>query len=130
MIFSYEYNGRFSPAMPVIPVSFSPVDDENGLIGEFDAVIDSGADGTLIPITFLKRVGAEKLDKVHMIGIAGHGVWVDIFLVTMWVGPIKLNGMRVIANPAAEIILGRNVLNQLRITLDGPAEMTELVLSP
>ena len=68
--------------------------------------------------------------KARLRGITGTSLWVNVYVVSLHIGQISLAGVRVIASPSDEAILGRNVLNQLRITLDGPAEVTELVLSP
>jgi hypothetical protein len=50
-----------------------------------------------------------------------------MYLVHLRIGSIDLPGVRVVGQPKdAEIILGRNVLNRLSITLNGPAEVTEI----
>ena len=104
---------------------FSVIDEKT--IGEsIEALIDSGADGTLIPVSYLQAIGAPRVRKARMTGITGQSFWTDIYLVGIQIGPIKLNGVRVIAGPTEEVILGRNVLNQLDIELRGPAETVEL----
>jgi predicted aspartyl protease len=128
--FSYAYDNSHDPALPVITVRLSTTEGGNTKTRKFNAIIDSGADGTLIPLTDLQILGVPIARKARLRGITGNSIWVNVYVVALNIGPIPLAGVRVIASPSDEAILGRNVLNQLRITLDGPAEMTELELSP
>ena len=129
-IFSYAYDNSHDPALPVIAVEISTSEGGNSKTREFSAIIDSGADGTLIPLTDLQMLGVPIARKARLRGITGTSLWVNVYVVSLHIGQISLAGVRVIASPSDEAILGRNVLNQLRITLDGPAEMTELESSP
>ncbi len=129
-ISSYTYDGAYDPAMPVIAVKLASTDNENQKPRELNAISDSGADGTLIPLADLQMLGIPVARKARLRGITGNSVWRNVYVVSLHIGPMTLTGVRVIASPSGEAILGRNVLNQLRITLDGPAEMTELVTAP
>ena len=57
-----------------------------------------------------------------MRGISGVGQSVDVFLVTLEIGPITISGVRIVGNPHGnELIIGRDVLNQFVVTLNGLA---------
>ena len=62
-----------------------------------------------------------------MSGITSHRMKVDLFTVSIKLlsnGPI-LTGIDVVGNTwSNEAVLGRDVLNQLEITLNGPGEST------
>lgn len=62
-----------------------------------------------------------------MRGVSGIGLSVEVFLVSLQIGPIILKGVRVIGDRHGnELIVGRNVLNQLIVTLDGLAGEVEI----
>ena len=91
------------------------------------AIVDSGSDGTLIPINVLEEVGARCVRVGQIRGFLGGGHLVDIYLVNLCIGPHTVHAVRVVASPEdAEVILGRNALNHLVITLNGLASVTEI----
>jgi predicted aspartyl protease len=128
IIFTQEYNRRdFSPPMPVLDVGVSkPGADVPVRI--IEAIIDTGADGTLLPRDILKHAGAPYIDRVHLVSITGERRPVDLYVVTLHLGERRVHGVQAVALPAgATAILGRDVLNQLRLHLDGLAGATEVV---
>lgn len=91
------------------------------------ALIDSGADTTLIPLDILIGVGAEVVDTARLRGILGQSQVVKLHLVTLYLGSHVVRAVRAVAvGPGEEVILGRDVLNQLVITLNGLASVTEV----
>jgi len=126
MILSYRYDPSYNPPMPIIPISLISVADDQSMTESINAIVDSGADGTLIPTEYLHQIHAPAVRKAFMKGISGERRSVDIYLISIQIGSVKLRGVRVIASPSSEAILGRNVLNQLVIGLNGPAETVEL----
>lgn len=63
-----------------------------------------------------------------MRGIAGAAFSVDLYLVTLRVGSHLLRGVRAVAIVAGgEPVLGRDALNQLVVTLNGLAGVTEVL---
>lgn len=119
---SYPYNNRdFTPAMPVVVVSVSGL-HRRGPIAQVEALIDSGADSTMLPVDLLQQVRASFHETKMMRGVTGHRVAVDTYFVTIQVGPYEIGGVEALGMvEGAEVILGRDVLNQLEITLHGPA---------
>lgn len=92
------------------------------------ALIDSGADGTLVPIDLLEQVGARQVGTARIWGIVGQSEIADVFLASLQVGPHTLNAVRVVADlEGDEIILGRNVLNHLVVTLNGLSSTVEIL---
>ena len=52
---------------------------------------------------------------------------VKLYIVRLEIGPLVLRGVHVAGVPTGtEFILGRNVLNQIELTLNGPATTTEI----
>lgn len=96
-LYTYPYSDDYSPPMPVVELGV-------GWPGSHQpaqtivAVLDSGA-----------------------------GQRVSVYLASLRVGPHVLHAVRVVAIPeGSESILGRNALQYLTVTLDGPAHSAEI----
>jgi predicted aspartyl protease len=125
-LYTYPYSDDYSPPMPVVelgvgwPGSHQPAQT-------IVAVLDSGADGTLIPIDVLEAVRARYVGDAVIRGLTGGGQRVSVYLASLRVGPHVLHAVRVVAIPeGSESILGRNALQYLTVTLDGPAHSAEI----
>ena len=120
MIYSHEYdNLKYDPPAPVVEiiVSHSKNDD---LSSKIKALIDSGADATMLPIGTLESINAKFIETRQMRGITGHSIKVDTYLLTINIGPFSIFGIEAIAlEPNSEAIIGRDALNQLTVVLDG-----------
>lgn len=121
------YNTSYFPPMPVLRIRlYGSVTDQ--FAGPFQAVVDSGSDATLVPLTHLQAIGAEETAPGWMIGITGHRQPVSLYFIDVYLGEQAFPGIRVIADKTAqEIILGRDVLNKLPLFLDGPQQETTLL---
>ncbi len=128
MIYTHEYDTdyAFGPALPMVEVAVSSVGDaaDNGMSL---ALVDSGADATMVPVTILTQVGADKVGRAQMRWGSHDSRAYDVYLVALKVGPFQIRGARVLADEFSdEIILGRNVLNQMIVTLNGLANIVEI----
>ena len=125
-LYAYSYSNAYVPAMPMVELGVSrPGNRQPGQT--VAAVIDSGADGTLLPIDVLETVGAGYVGEAVIRGISGAGQHVSMYLTSLHVGSQALHAIRVVAVPeGSESILGRNVLQFLTVTLNGPAGVTEI----
>ena len=91
------------------------------------SLVDSGADGTITPLRLLKQIQARRIDTVNMRPMRGPTYRVDIYDVAIQIGIYHLARALVVADPQNEgMILGRNVLNQFIVTLNGLAGMVEI----
>lgn len=119
--YSRDYDVSYAPPMPVVDVTVQDIvsGDRSKPVA---AIVDSGADGCLVPINILQELNLPPIRKAMMRGVSGIGRSVDLYLVSLIIGPILVNGVRVIGDRHGnELIIGRNVLNQLVTTLDGLA---------
>ena len=126
MIYSRDYNSAYSPAMPVVEVTLENV--ETGLQGEkIIAIVDSGADSCILPVKYLDAIGSEPIRKTRMVGVVGMAVRVEVHLLTLHLGTLTVYGVETVVDKQnGEAIIGRNVLNQLVVTLNGIAGVTEI----
>jgi predicted aspartyl protease len=127
IVFSQEYERRaYDPPMPMLDIGISRP-GLNAPSATVEAVVDTGADGTLIPRDTLERVGAAFVDRAYLRGMTGQRQPVDLYLVTLYLGPLRITGVRAVAlSPGDITILGRDVLNQLNLALIGVAGVTEV----
>ena len=119
---SFPYNTLdYKPAMPVMEITVSGLRRSDPAM-RVVALVDSGADTTMLPVNLLQHVKAGFHETRTMRGVTGHRVSIDTYFVTVTVGPHLIAGVEAVGMVEnTEIILGRDVLNQLEITLHGPA---------
>jgi len=127
MAFSQAYERRsYDPPMPVLDIGVRRP-GASVPAATVEAVVDTGADGTLLPLDVLEQAGAIFVDRAYLRGITGQRQAVDLYLATIHLGRFRITGVRAAALPPGEAaILGRDVLNQLDIALRGPASVTEV----
>lgn len=127
---SFPYDGTYpGTPLPVVAVEFRPTSGTAGVT--LDRVIpDTGADTTTLPWSDCLLLGLDPTAGVPgMISGVGGGRAMTIgYLIWAWLDgreyPCQLQG-----DPAAtERILGRDVLNRLRVLFDGPN--AEVVFNP
>lgn len=116
----HAYSSDHVPSFPVLELGLGAPEAE-ATLGPVEALIDTGADATLIPVAYLEQIGAEEVDRASM-----HSQWrerriASIYSVAMEVDGHQFSAMWVVGDEwGDEIVLGRSVLNRLRLLLDGP----------
>jgi hypothetical protein len=91
------------------------------------ALVDSGADATIIPQRYLRQIRARRGRTAWMRGTTGARKQVMLYPIALQLGSYKQTHLEVVADDEYdEIIIGRNVLNHLTVTLDGPANSVQI----
>jgi predicted aspartyl protease len=122
---NYSYLDTYHPPMPALEIRLG-YPDEALALGPLTAIVDTGADGTLIPQSLIDEIEAPLVDDVRVRSPWGKWRYLQLFTVDMDIGRFRLPAVEVVGDDLGdEIILGRNVLNQLRLLLDGPAGQVE-----
>lgn len=122
-----SYLPNYRPPIPSLLVQLA-VPDATPQPVLFTAVIDTGADITLVPAEQLEHLGAPMVYQARLRPAFGPVRMVNVFLIDLIVDRYRLAGLNVVAWPtSAEIILGRDVLNQLIVVLDGPQRRAEVL---
>lgn len=116
--YDHDYDG---PALPVVDVTvFRSGDQQHGIDLE-GAIVDSGADASMFPARVLTKLSARKVDWMRSRGVHGPSYIVNIYEVDVLIGEFRISRLYVAADPANQnSIIGRDLLNQLVVTLDGP----------
>ena len=119
---SFPCDTDYVPAMPVADVAIRAQREVT-----VTALLDSGADATMLPITVVRNVGARFVRKQRMRGVVGEFVEVSRYRVEVEIGGERLRRILAVGTDAeTEFILGRDVLNHLIVTLDGIGSETEI----
>jgi len=122
----YDSSYAYGPALPVIELSVRPVAATDGGIS-LRALVDSGADATILPLAVLQNAQVDQVGRARMRWGSHQSRPYDVYLATIAIGPYDINGVRVLADTASnEAILGRDVLNQMIVTLNGLANVVEI----
>jgi len=122
----YAYAAAYEPAFPAAPVVLR--NNEEGLRTEkVQALLDTGSDGSLVPIAFLEEILAPTMTDTHIRSHWGEWRAAQLFAVDIELGSLRLPDVFVVGDEqGTEIVLGRNVLNKLHLLLDGPAGQTDI----
>lgn len=112
--------------MPVVEVALTTIERNREPL-QLTAMIDSGADGSLVPLAQLRAIKAHRAGQVIIRSITGAPSVVDVYEVALQIGPHLFPYVRVAADKHNKLpVLGRDILNHLVITLNGLASATEL----
>lgn len=123
----HPYDTDYRPPFPVIPVILH--NGEEGLSTATEsALLDTGSDGSMVPIIYLRQILAPAYAETRIRSHWGEWRPVQLFLVNLELGDFRLADVSVVGDEQGEeIVLGRNVLNRLRLLLDGPSRLTEIL---
>ena len=129
-----EYNHNKIPPAPILDIQFSPP-GESASMGSVPALVDTGSDFTLVPLSYLLRMDAPEARAAFLRGLWSEQRPVTVYLVDLHLENRVLPDIEVVGiedessetEEESEIILGRNVLNRLILLLDGPSEYAEIL---
>ncbi len=103
------------------------VPDEALKIGPLLAFVDSGADATIVPLHYIRQLNVQAEDSKFLRSQWGERRQVDIYWLDLGIGNLRFPAVEIIADDRSnEVIIGRNILNMLRVLLDGPQQMLEI----
>lgn len=123
-----KYSNTYTPPAPVISLQIAaPGEKADSTI--HTALIDTGADGTFIPIAILEELNAPILYLTNVRSHFGERAYRAAVHKADFVlsDKIRLPNIEVVADDWSEqIIIGRNLLNKLHLSLDGPQQIVEI----
>lgn len=122
----YTYASHYFPPAPFVEISLG-VRDESLKVGSLSAFVDTGADASLIPIRYIRELSILAVGHKFLRSQWGERRSVKIYRVDIGIAGVRLPAIEVTAdNRGDEVIIGRNILNLLRLTLDGPKQLIEI----
>lgn len=112
------YDRSFNPPAPVAEVTIlhPVVAARRSTLG---GKLDTGADVTVIPQRVVTQLRLTPKGRIWTRGYDGTYSQRPVFYVRMQIEGFDIASVRCIATDRTNVLLGRNVLNRLLITLDG-----------
>ncbi len=122
-----DYSHRYVPPMPVLQIKLSaPESVPTGRT--LMAVVDTGADVCLVPRALLALLELSAGEPVLIRGQWGEPLAATRYPVDLHFEHGVIPAVDVVSDPdGREVILGRNVLNKLRLLLDGFNQSTTVL---
>lgn len=121
------HNRAYTPPIPSLRII---VQSPNGQATEpLSAVLDSGADITLVSLNLLEQINAPEQDEVRLRSHWGDYIGLTTYLVEIRFGIETLPAIEVVGDlhTRNEVLLGRDVLNKLSLLINGPQQTTEII---
>lgn len=128
MTVNYEYDRTYNgPALPVVDLEVYRAGNRHNGITISHALLDSGADATMIPLRVLQQVKAQKVDWTRVRGVHGPSYVVEIYEVDLKLGVDLVPSLFVVADKFnSDAVIGRDLLNHFIVTLNGLAGVVEI----
>lgn len=127
-IFETKYTvGDFDPPAPILTIYLSPplVKED---FKEIQGQIDTGADFTCVPEEFAKELHLRSIGYVNAKDFHHRSVRLKTYLAKLHIPSIFKDTIRVIGTNDQVALIGRDVLNQLHIELDGVNQILRIKL--
>jgi hypothetical protein len=125
VLYSFDYDTSYFPSIPVVEIELRDGKDSPGV--SLRAIVDSGADATIIPVHYLQQLHARKGKKAWLRGTAQQRIQVERYWVWLQIGGHAPFYIQAVGDTQSEeAILGRDILNQMIVTLNGLASVVEI----
>ena len=122
----FSYNTEYYPPAPHIEIRLG-IPGESLKVGPLPAFLDSGADATLVPLRYIRRLAVAVDNLRQLRSHWGENRVVEVYRLDVGIGDIRLPDIQIIGDKqGTEIIIGRNILNMLRVFMDGPKQIVEI----
>jgi predicted aspartyl protease len=118
----FTYDGRFDPPAPVLPLRVAAPGSQEALL--LLALVDTGADCTLVPRSVARQLGLPRVDRLSLEGIDGVARWAPVHAAV-----VQFAGRRLLAPVVSwgeDAIMGRDLANRVVALLDGPGRIVSI----
>jgi predicted aspartyl protease len=120
-----EYDRSFHPPAPVIQVEVR--NPSTGASVQLRAQIDSGTSITVLPVSAAARLGLSATGAIEARGFDLTPLKLPTFLVMMLIDGFVILNAEVAATGRDDMLLGRDVLQNFILTLNGKTETFDLI---
>jgi predicted aspartyl protease len=122
---AFSYETAEQPPAPYLDLKIRPSLPSRRFLAQ-RAKLDSGASMTVIPSALVDRWRLTPFSLVIVRSYDGQVSGRPTYLVDITIGKRRFAQVEVTLAPRTNVLLGRDVLNRLRVTLDGPSQITEI----
>ncbi len=123
---AFPYEVSEQPPAPYVDVEIKPSFSAMSPL-RYRAKVDSGAAMTVIPSSLIDQWKLKPFGVVVVRGYNGQASIRPTYLIDLEIGNKKFTQLEVTLSLRANVLLGRDVLNHLRIVLNGPNQTTEIL---
>jgi predicted aspartyl protease len=121
----FRYNKSERPSAPYVVIEIAPAGRRRKPTRR-RAKLDSGASLTVIPENLIKQWHIRPSGAVRVRAYNGYESMRPIYSVDVIIGSKRYLDIEVTTTQRRNILLGRDIMNGLRITLDGTQEVVEI----
>lgn len=114
----FPYDLNFLPPAPTLDIEIR--NPQTGATQILLAKIDTGADGTVIPKDVVEGLGLLDFDQLLSVGFDGSLQVQTSYMIDLLLPGKIFTDIEVITAPLPYVLIGRDLLNQLVMTFDGP----------
>ncbi len=116
----YRYNQQTKPPAPFVYGTFrNPADSTE--LRDVPGQIDTGADRTVLPDHLVEALGLAQIGRIAVGGLGGVVQHLPTYAVQVAIHQFPAQTIKVVASSGELwVILGRDILNNHRLHLDGP----------
>lgn len=131
MPFVKKYNDTLTKLDPPAPLLEIFLSNPGGLTlppAPVEALIDSGADMTVIPRRFVEQLQLKLVDQLPVVGYEGVGSerWVDVYSAKVVIQNVGEYVIRVLPANDNLALLGRDIINYWELFLHGKTNIFEI----
>jgi predicted aspartyl protease len=120
------YDTSLLPPAPFVPVRLASLADHAEPVA-IQAKIDTGAGLTVIPARLIEQLPLMPAGEIEIEGYDGRRATIQAYDVNLQIDQLHVTGLLVIGFAEDYVLVGRDMLNRLRVLLDGPAITTEIL---
>lgn len=124
-MYFHDYDTSYDPSIPVVEIAISVT--RGTTTATLLALVDSGADATVIPIRFLDQIGATPVRRAWLRSATGERHSIQLYEVYLQIGTYGQYCVVVGDTFSDEAAVGRDILNRYIVKLDGPAITVEFM---
>ncbi len=124
LVYPYDAN-NFNPPAPVLGVSLSSPTSQGEVI-KIPAVLDSGADMTVIPQNIVQQLQLKYVDEISAVGYDGIVKKTFVYSTKIIFENIGDFIIRVITSDNDHALIGRDIINKWSVLLRGRNKIFEI----
>lgn len=121
----FPYHTTRRPPVPAARVTLN-TPDGSVMIPNVLAFLDTAASGCVVPLGLLCQLGLAPVRRAVVLGVGNVPTTLDLYDVNVEIPGVVTATARVVGHPTEPtMLIGRDILNQFRITFDGPNQTSE-----
>jgi predicted aspartyl protease len=122
----YHYHHSFSPPAPLVYVTLRHPEQEIE-VQDIPAQVDTGSDRTIVPQRYIEGLSVVRLREIELVGFENR-----VYRTLTYYLHVAIKGTRLVPLEVATgenetlVLVGRDLLNQFKVVLDGPRLTLEI----